>query len=370
MKKIKVLHFELLDKVGGIESFLLNLVKCNDYSKIQMDFISTKQNPAFKKEFESYGANVFTIPPYKKFKACKNAIRKILLNDYDVVHIHKNSAANILPIKYVKKYSNAKIIVHSHNTSPSKSGFVFQLLHLINRKYLRKNTDIKIAGSFETAEWLYGKNANYVMIKNGIYVDDYKYSEDIRVNKRSELEISSDTFVIGHVGKFTKQKNHEYLVELFSNIHSKNANTLLLLIGVGDLQEYIKKMVVDKGLENVVLFLNQRSDIKELLSVMDVFVFPSLYEGVSVATIEAQASGLPCFFSEGVNKESFILDSTEVFSLEDNVDNVSNSILKYYGKEMKEQRLLSNSIVSERGYNVKNTSKKLLDLYVELGDKK
>lgn len=299
---IQVLHSELQSNIGGIESFLLNLTETIDKTNLHFDFLMRGNNPYLEDTLKSYGANIYKVP--SGIANYYNFVKHILSkNNYNFVHVHKNSAANIVLPLMVKKYTNAKLIIHSHNTSPSDGSKIAILLHKINRDKLIKLSDYKLACSDTAAKWMFGndyKTKQVKIIKNGIIAKDYIYNPTIRNKIRTEMGLK-DKFVIGHVGAFRKQKNHEFLIDLFSKLEIPNA--VLILIGDGDLKPEIQKKVQIMGLTNRVIFLGIRRDVANILQACDVFVMPSLWEGLSVAAIEAQASGLETLLSANVSKE-------------------------------------------------------------------
>ena len=166
------------------------------------------------------------------------------------------------------------------------------------------------------------------VVNNAIDVDKFKYDEKIRKEKRKELNIKDNQLVIGHIGRFVQQKNHEFLIDIFNEIYKQDKNAILLLIGEGPLKEEIQNKVNELGLDKNVKFLGQRSDANELYQAMDAFVLPSLYEGLPVVGVEAQAAGLPCFFSTDMTKETEILDSTKFISLTHKSKYWADKILK------------------------------------------
>ena len=188
------------------------------------------------------------------------------------------------------------------------------------------------------------------IINNAIDLDKFKYSEKLRKEKRKELGIKDDTLVIGHIGRFVTQKNHTFLIDIFNELHKENKDSLLMLVGQGPLQYEIKEKVKSLGLENSVLFLGQRDDVNRLYQAMDVFCLPSLYEGLPVVGVEAQANGLLCILSDEMTKETKVLNSTVFLSLNKTASEWANSILNdfknYKNHDTKDE-------VSKYGFNIK-----------------
>lgn len=361
MKKIQVLHIELDQHLGGIESFLYNLYSKIDRDKIQFDFITRSENPAKGKELEALGAKVYKVQSYNKPISYMGELNRVISEGkYDVVHIHKNSAANILPFIVTKMHKEVKVFVHSHNTKPSVEGIPY-LLHEINKKFLWNNSDYHFACSKVAGEWLYGPNKKFDVLKNGIAVENYKFSEKRRSEKRKQLGIADDEFVIGNIGRFTLQKNQKRLVDIFENYSKRNSKCRLIFIGDGELKESVQKYTIELGMENVD-FLGIREDIPELLMAMDLFVMPSLYEGLPIVGVEAQATGLRVLAADSVSKETKIINEFEFFSLNEENNIIADRIVGYMKKSYNREQ--ANSIVENAGYNMTETARKLMDMYL------
>ena len=184
----------------------------------------------------------------------------------------------------------------------------------------------------------------------------------IREEKRKELNIKKDTFVIGHIGRFMPVKNHEFIIDVFNEIHKENKNTLLLLVGQGPLMDEIKEKVKKLKLTRYVKFLGQRTDVNELYQAFDTFIFPSLYEGLGMVAIEAQASGLPCVASTEVPSIVKVTDCLEFLELEDTINTWKNTILEKIN--IKRKNYVTE--IKKAGYDIKIEAKKLEKKYIEL----
>lgn len=312
---IKVLHSELQANIGGIESFLLNLTKSIDMSNIHFDMLMRGNNQFLEDELKKLGVTIYKVPtnPIQYYRFVKNLLKT---NNYDFVHVHKNSAANIVLPLMVKKYTNSKLIVHSHNTNPSGGSKLAVVLHKLNRNKLIKLSDYRLACSDTAAEWMYGKDykdKQVKIIKNGIIAKDYLYDPKVRKMMRKQLGLEGE-FVIGHVGAFREQKNHQFLIDLFSKINIPNAE--LVLVGDGPFKNKIEDQVKSLKLENKVKFLGSRNDVNNILQAFDIFIMPSLWEGLGIAAIEAQASGLPTLVSQNFPEETKISDLIAYLSLD------------------------------------------------------
>lgn len=356
--KIKILQFELDENPGGIETFLLNVYSNIDKEKYQFDFITRSSNPAKAEELKKLGAKIYRVSSYKNPVKYILEIRKILSEGYDIVHINKNSAANILPFIIAKKYSNTKVIAHSHNTMPTVSGAT-KTLHFINRSTLYRLSDVHLACSNEAGKWLYSGRP-YKVIANGIDCSIYKFSESVREEYRNKLGLEN-SFAILNVGRFTDQKNHKRLIEIFKEILKQRENSKLVLIGTGPLKSQIKESANSLGLLDKVIFLEKRNDVSKIMMACDCFIMPSLYEGLPFAAIEAQASGLPVFLADSISRETAVTDSVKWFSLSE-----SNHAIAGLIKPQSVDRNEMNLEVMNSQYNIRNTVSKLEEIYSSL----
>lgn len=357
---IRVLHSELQSNIGGIEAFLLNLTKTIDRTNLQFDFLMRGDNSYLETTLKKYGANIYKVPSGMSnyYKFVKNILVK---NNYDFVHVHKNSAANIVLPLMVKKYTNAKLIVHSHNTSPSSGSKIAIMLHKINRNKLMRLSDYRFACSDTAAAWMFGNeyvDKQVKIIKNGIITKDYVYDTKKRKQVRQQMGLEGK-FVIGHVGAFREQKNHKFLLDVFSKLDIPNAE--LMLMGDGDLKTEMVQMAKSLGISNRVLFMGSRNDVADLLQACDIFVMPSLWEGLGIAAIEAQASGLPTLVSENFPKETQITSLSKFISLtapEKWIKQIDKLNDGYTRKNMYDK-------IKKSGYDMTISAKKLRDYYLE-----
>lgn len=178
---------------------------------------------------------------------------------------------------------------------------------------------------------------------------------------RDELKISKSDFVIGHVGRFAPPKNHPFLIDVFKSVHDKNRNSKLLLVGTGNGQSNIREKVDNLGLSDSVIFLGNRGDVNRILQAMDVFLFPSLYEGLGIAALEAQASGLPCIISDGVPSECKVTDLAESLDLNLPIDKWANAVLE------KQSAIRKNTYqeIKNAGYDIEQNAKQLENFYIK-----
>lgn len=338
---------------GGMGSFLMNLYRNIDREKVQFDFIvmgEKQQN--FHREAMDLGANIYKVTglsknPVKYFSEIKNIIRQ---NQYDIVFRHTDVATVAIDLIAARMGGAKRRIPHSHSTD-SKHLAAHELL----RPVLVANSTEYFACSQPAAEWMYGSKIagkkKYCLVKNGIDLEKYAYDSVRRENKRKELGIDKDTLVIGHVGNFVYAKNHLFLLEIFAAVQKKVPNAKLLLAGDGELRREIEQKIEELGIKEQVSLLGIRSDIPDLLQAMDVYLFPSVYEGLPVALVEAQASGLPCVISDTIAPESKMTDHIESYSLEETAQQWAEHILQMAQRK----RGNSTQILRDAGYDIMET---------------
>lgn len=362
MEKVRVLHLELDVHMGGIESFLYNLYSQIDRERVQFDFVTRSSRPAMESELRELGAKIYRVSSYKNPLAYMHDLNAVIENGYDVIHIHKNSAAVILPFIVAHKHKNIRVFVHSHNTRPSVSG-ISKALHMLNKGILWKYSNEHYACSEVAGEWLYGSNKEFTVLKNGIITQKYRYNSDLRDSKRKELNIPNTSFVVGNIGRFTEQKNQKRLVEIFEQILEFNSNSYLLLIGDGNQRKKVEEFCNQKSLNGHIVFLGVRNDIPDLLMAMDAFIMPSLYEGLPIVAIEAQSAGLPLYLSDSISRETEITDAVQWFSLEETNENIAKKIKINQSTEI--ERLNRNDKVIEAGFDMQETASYLCEKYCE-----
>ena len=308
---------------GGVEAVVMNYYRHIDRSKIQFDFICDEDSTNIPyEEIESLGGKVILIPPYQKVFKYHKALKKALKEEnYKIVHSHINTLS-VFSLFAAKCAGVPVRIAHSHSTTNKKEKKK-NLLKQILRPFSKVFATDYMCCSELAGRWLFGNKeydkGNVYLLNNAIDLDKFKYDEKIRNEKRKELNIDDDTLVIGHVGRFVEQKNHRFLIDIFNEVHKEKENSILMLVGQGPLMEEIKEKVKALGLENNVMFLGQRNDINELYQAMDLFLFPSLYEGLGMVVVEAQCSNLPCIVSSEVPKIVKIGSNIIFVSLENDI---------------------------------------------------
>ena len=352
---------------GGVESVVMNYYRHIDRTRIQFDFICDKDSTNIPyDEIEQLGGRVILVPPYQKvFEYQKELIKIFKDNNYKIVHSHINTLS-IFPLRAAKKAGVPIRIAHSHSTTSKKEwkrNLVKQVLRPFSKVYA---TDYMCCSEL-AGRWLFGDKEydkrNVYLLNNAIDLDKFKYNAKIRKEKRKELNIKDDTLVIGHVGRFVATKNHTFLIDIFNEIHKKNDSAILLLAGQGPLQEELKNKVYELGLASKVKFLGQINDTYKLYQALDIFVLPSLYEGLPVVGVEAQATGLLCELSNDITKETKVLNTTRFISLNISVEEWAKIILDDYSKFKRHD---TTSEITKNNFNIKTETKKLEEKYEKL----
>lgn len=363
---IRILHVLGALNRGGAETMIMNLYRNIDRSKVQFDFIiHTKNECDYNEEIKSLGGKIYSIPKYNG----KNHLEykkkwNIFFSEhpeYKIIHGHVRSTASIY-LKIAKRYG-LTTIAHSHNTSSGK-GITAIAKNILQYK-IRYIADYLFACSLIAGEWLYGKKAckqkNFYVIKNAIDTKEYVFNQQIRDRLRKEFNIE-DKFVIGHVGRFHEQKNHKFLIQVFYELQKEKENSVLLLVGDGALRTEIKQQIKKLGIESKVILAGVVSNVSDYMQVMDVFVFPSIFEGLPVTLVEAQAIGLDCIISDKITSEVCISTKITMLSLNDSISIWKNMIIK------KEKREYTNmdSCIRKHGFEIGDTVKKLTLFYLGL----
>lgn len=349
---------------GGVESVVMNYYRNIDRNKVQFDFICDEDSKYIPKdEIEGLGGKVILIPPYQKpFKYHKELKRVLKEGKYKIAHSHI-STMSFFSLWAAKSAKVPIRIAHAHSTTNKKEKKK-NLMKQVLRPFSKVFATDYFCCSEKAGRWQFGNRAynqgKVYLLNNAIDVDKFKYDEKLRKEKRKELNISDDEIVIGHIGRFVTVKNHMFLIDIFKEVYKRNKNSVLLLAGDGPLKEKIKRKVEKLGLENKVYFLGQRSDANELYQAMDAFVLPSLYEGLPVVGVEAQAAGLPCFFSSDMTKETKILDTTNFIGLTQKPEEWSDIILKEL-KRFKRKDTMQE--ITNNDFNINVESKKLINQY-------
>lgn len=366
---LRVLHSVSNMDRAGIETMLMNYYRHIDKTKVQFDFLVNKSKKgAYDEEIRKMGGHIFLSPglnPLKWFKYEK-MVRELLKSNPEIKIVHSHNGAFSLQAQLAAKKSGIKNrIVHVHGT---KIDFNLKLpLKLLYKLRLKKASNNYWGCGKEAVSYYFGKSEikknNYLIIRNAIEEDKFLFDFEKRNEIRKKYNLEGK-FVIGNVARFMKQKNHTFTLELFKKIHEVNSNSILLLIGEGELLPEMKQKAKDLGIENFVMFMGNIGNVNEMYQVMDVFVLPSLFEGLPVVGIEAQAAGLKCIMSDTITREVAITENVEFVSLNAPSEKWVEIILS---KEHYERKNMKEKIVNA-GYSIINEAKKLQTIYEKMGD--
>lgn len=347
---------------AGLETMLMNYYRNIDRTKIQFDFLTHRPYRSdYDDEIEKMGGKVYYAPRLypqnypNYFKWMKNFFKEH--PEYKIVHSHIDTMS-YLPLLAAKKAGVPIRIAHSHNTSLDKD-FKY-LLKQYFRLRINSVCTHRLACGKEAGTFLFG-NRDFKVIPNAIDSEKFYFNKDLRDEKRKELGLVGK-FVVGHVGRLSYQKNHKFLIEIFNELLKKESDSILLLVGVGEKEEELRRQVKNLGIDDKVRFLGNRSDVNELYQAMDVFVMPSFFEGIPVVGVEAQFANLPCIFSDKVPREVRFTDNCAFLPLSKSPDIWVNDILKDYNNcRLKQLHNFKDSI-----YNIEYSHTLLENVYLEL----
>lgn len=345
----RILVFGITENPGGVESVIMNYYRKIDRTKIQFDFLCNTNVVAYEDEIISLGGKIYRITArsqnIKQFhKDLDNLFKN---NKFDAIWVNVCSLANVEYLKYAKKYGIKTRIIHSHNSANMDSKLRL-IIHKLNRIRIGKLATHYWSCGELASKWFYNKiiiqSDKHKIIKNAIDIDKFKFDEKIRKEYRKNLNLENK-FVIGHVGRFHFQKNQLFLIDVFNEIYKQKKDAVLVLIGQGEDEDKIKAKVKELKLEEVVQFLGVRNDVNKLFQAMDLFLFPSLFEGLPVVMVEAQTSGLPVVASNTISTESKITENVKFLSLKNKIEDWADCVLKVDVKNdrKKVSSLLKNS---------------------------
>ena len=326
--------------VGGVTNMMINIQAHIDRSKVNFDYLvyHNRKEPLEEKVFDMGSKKLVTsvdnvpVRPLRRILRM-NEIRKVCKkNHVKILHYNADSAADMTNIIGAKLGGVKYITIHSHNAGFGTAGIGIKLVSALLKPLIPLICDNYWACSDLAAKFLFPKSViktgNYEVIPNGIELDKYAYNSVVRKAIRKKLGVENK-FVIGHVGRFSAQKNHTFLIDIFNKVYQKDTNTVLLLLGVGELMETIKTKAKDLGIENKIIFYGVSNEMEKMWQAMDIFVMPSLHEGLPVTGVEAQASGLPCIFSDTITREIDVTGKSEFLPLDGTIEAWVDCILKH-----------------------------------------
>ena len=354
---------------GGQEMFIMNMLRNIHNESLEIDVLTPYhcENEAYRRELESKKCKLICLET--KFHpggfrgGFFSSLKKYLIqNHYDIIHIHTGSVNAMTVAALSAKLAGVKrIIVHSHCTGVMSLSY--RLSKLFGDLIIKRCATDYCACSVEAAEWKFPKsviNEKLVVVNNGINLDVFCFKSEVRKVYRSKIGLNDNDFCIGNVGRFSTQKNHKFLLEVFKNIKQKNTNSKLLLVGDGELRPEIEAQIELLGIKDSVIMIGEVSNVADYMQAMDVFVFPSLWEGLGLVGVEAQATGLPVIASNEVPKTMDVTGSVQFLPL-GNADEWADAVL-----DTREYVRASNpSEIRAYGYDVRQLGEVIEKIYTK-----
>ena len=367
MKPLKVLQLFTILNRGGAETNLMNYYRNIDRTQVQFDFIVHREEKgAYEQEIKQMGGQIFRLPALHplRIKQYKAAVRKFFEehSDYQIIH-GQCSELGIFIYEEAKRRKIPVIIAHAHN---SKMDWDQKALFRILWKHqMRKYINAYFTCGHDSSKWLFGNSLakRTYQMNNAVNSADFNYSPFLRRKIRLALNAESSLNFI-HVGRFNVQKNHRFLIAIFFEILKINPESKLFLVGEGELQGEVKSQIDDLNLTQQVLFLGSRDDVAELLQGMDIFLFPSLFEGLPVSLVEAQTSGILCCISDAVPTEAILVPgNVKIYSLKDSAKFWASEIIQ---ESASFKRGDVTQVIKDSGYDIHDNVSKLEEKYIEL----
>ena len=360
MGLIRILQVVTHMERGGLESMLMNYYRHIDREKVQFDFLVHRQErAAFDDEIESLGGKIYRLPRLVPWSKAYLSELKCFFDEhpeYEVVHVHQDCLSSVI-LKAAAQHHIPVRIAHSHNANQDKN-LKYPIKLWYKRSIPKYATNLFACGK-DAGDWMFS-GAPYQIINNAIDAAAYAYDPEKRAEMRCQLGLT-DELVVGHVGRFNQQKNHPFLLEVFAALLKKEPHAVLLLVGGGEDMPKMQAKAQTLGIAERVRFLGVRSDVADLMQAMDVFVFPSLYEGLPVTMVEAQASGLPCVISDKVPSECILTDGlVDILPLLANPD-------AWAAKILEKRRILRtdhHTEITAHGFDITTEAVKLQKFYI------
>lgn len=355
---IRVLHIVGKMHRAGQETFLMNLYRNIDRDKVQFDFaVGTKEPQDYDEEIRRLGGQVHYVEPMSHglFRHYRSLKELMIREKYDVIHRHTANAYVFIDLLAAKNCDIRKRFIHSHSDDAAHG-----LLNRICRAGVNALSTQRFACSQSAGRWLYGNKKDFKVIQNGIDMEDFFFDPKVRAKVRQSYDLKDEEIVIGHVGRFVEQKNHKFLIEVFREALSMNPACKLMLVGDGELKTHIQQWAKKLGVFENIRFLGSMDNVGDLMMAMDIFVFPSINEGLGIVGIEAQASGLHCVFSDAIPSEGVLLkDRVDVLSLTRSPKEWATHILNC----SRLNRNIDHHAIIESGYSIKRVAERFESEY-------
>lgn len=369
-KKIKILYILTnLEVCNGVTTYVINYFKSMDPNKFSIDFLVSNNSKIDSKEIEKIlnerNSKIFYFEQIgiKNFITANTKIKKFFKDNaknYDIVHCHMlNNGAFFL--YYARKYGIKSRILHSHVTKSADT----KLKKIRNDLLVPiaiKNATHYFACSKDAGKLIF-KNKEYIVINNAIDSRKFQYNINKREKLRKEMKLE-DTFVFGNIGRLCPQKNQLFLLDIFNNIRNEKKNSKLIMVGDGPWKEKIQEKIKKMNLANDVILLDSRENIQDMYQIFDLFLFPTMYEGLGIVLIEAQLSGLRCFTSNVVPNEAKITENYKTQDINDLPEKWSQSVLEYCKEQY--ERKTQNEALIKHNYDIETEAIKLEKTYEEI----
>ncbi len=359
---MEILQFGLNTNLGGIEIYLKTLWSHLDHSRYHFSFVymaDTDELPCFYEELKQGGCDFYRVTPRRVSvrRNRKEMSELFATHAFDILHFNSNTLSYIFPIAAAVK-NGCGVIVHGHSSATARA--IPRVLHTVHRAGLRHMDVVRIAVSSAAGKWFFG-NDDFTVFLNGIETEKFRFREEDRNETRREANCT-DRLVIGHVGTFIPAKNHKFMIEILERTVRFRPDAVLWLIGDGDSSE-IRRLANEKGLSDRVVFWGKRTDLPRLYAGMDVFLFPSLFEGFGLVLLEARCEGLPCLVSDRVPGEAkTFADSIFPYSLDAPAEDWARELLKV-AECRKEDRAACRFDIVKAGFSIEEEAKRMEALY-------
>lgn len=342
----------------GITSVIKNYITAMERDELDLHFIAYSETPqTLKQYFGNYGT-VYTLTDRKEqlWKYLRG-LCQVLKRGFDVMHIHGNSGTMLIEVVIAKLYGVKNIIIHGHSTSTNHP-----VVNRILKAPMMRLADTCIACSKASGEWLYG-NYPYTVLNNAIDLNRFRFSEVNREKYRDEFGIK-DEFLVGHIGHFTPQKNHFFLIDIFFEFHKLEPNSKLLLISDGPRFDQVKAKVAELGLQETVIFAGRRNDIAEIYSAMDLFLLPSNWEGLPLVMVEAQTNGLSLLVSDVITQDAKCTDRTFYKPLDHGALFWAEQLQQIKNSNF-DRMVDDRGNIAEKGFDIHTEAEKLRQIYLK-----
>lgn len=361
MKKVLVIITTDFVPFGGLTTVMMNYYRKINKDNIKMDFASTNSDIDDKliTELKNNNSAYYCLGNRKKklISYLVNLYKLLKTNSYDIIHVNSNSATATFELSIARFAGVKKRIVHNHTSRCD-----YKRLHKLLFPIFKHMYTDAIACSDKAGQWIF-ENNSYEVLNNGIDTEKYKFDDLKRKNIRSIYKIEDECILIGHVGKIYEPKNHPFLIDVFKIIHDEFSNTKLMLVGDGEMRNQIEKQIHDLKLDNNVILVGMQNEVVDFLCAMDLFVFPSIWEGLPLSVVEAQATGLQCIISKNIDDTVCITDSVKMLP----IDSKKVWYEEYKKYKKNDRKVISNrniEMIKKAGFDSGLNVFKLEDLYL------